>query len=468
MTIKEHILSLLKEAPMSSGQLSKKIAKTGKSKSAVRREISILAREGLVTKIDKDYQLIDSQEETTPQAKTRQIQDGKILILEKKVKNLKKELEVALQHSYMEDAIINAVEKNMQGYKPVHPQWYDIPDAKPGSEVLILNLADPHFYLTVIPDTVGGINEYNPHIATLRIQRLIEKVLEFAFTHNKERGYRRLAIFGLGDFIEFGIHDTFNNTPGTATDSLFLGIHVIAAGILELARYFERIDFHGVPGNHGRMTDKPTFNMRYNNFDYIAYNVMAIELKQQPNVFFHTTKSFFQIVDVNGWKFFLQHGENIRGWSGYPYYGMDRDAKASEKLVYDRKKEEKRLTEYLKSFMTEWASANCPSDMSPEISIAGYDYMMLAHFHVPAVVPFGSRNIFVTGSTTGVTEFSASKKYMACRPSQKLLSVDENYGISWESDIYPDEDEISEQRYFYDPSKEFYEQDLDLSIPLPS
>jgi calcineurin-like phosphoesterase family protein len=93
---------------------------------------------------------------------------------------------------------------------------------------------------------------------------------------------------------------------------------------MQLAQHFPHIDVVSVPGNHGRMTKKPSYKNRIENFDMIMTDMLSMILANQPNITITASPAFATIVEVENHSIFLSHGDTVRGWQGIPYYGFNR------------------------------------------------------------------------------------------------------------------------------------------------
>jgi hypothetical protein len=136
------------------------------------------------------------------------------------------------------------------------------------------------------------------------------------------------------------------------------------------------------------------------------YKFLEARLANQPNMRFNFDYAFWATAQHWDWRFYFCHGDNIRGWGGYPWYGQARADANTTQLM---------LTRGL------W-----------------YHYFIHGHFHTDMSLqtPIGKR--FANGNWVGTTEYGVNGGFGG-RPSQKLLIVTEKGGVESEIPIYLDE-----------------------------
>lgn len=99
------------------------------------------------------------------------------------------------------------------------------------------------------------------------------------------------------------------------------------------------------------------------------------------------------LADVNGKKFLLEHGSDIKGWAGFPYYGMGRmKGREAARRMNTRR---------------------------------GFDYSVMGHFHVPAVI---EGSMLVNGSLSGTSELDHAQGRHA-DPAQVAFLVHPHHGV---------------------------------------
>jgi predicted phosphodiesterase len=264
----------------------------------------------------------------------------------------------------------------------------------------ILLLSDAHFGEIVDREEMCGINEYNMTIAAKRIQFLVDGIFENLDPFK----VKKLHIFMLGDFTSGNIHDELRETNSpNIVDCTFMGSSILAQAVCELATKYD-INIIGVPGNHGRMTKKKTYKQAYVNWDYVMYRALEKDLRGQENVKTSFNHSIFRITEVQGQRFLILHGDNIRGWAGIPWYGIERATKKLAEILQSQREKP-------------------------------FDHICLGHFHSGGLINRTNGKVFVNPSIIGGDEYSLGALFSVAEPQQTLMLVNKKKGIQYEMPI---------------------------------
>ena len=105
------------------------------------------------------------------------------------------------------------------------------------------------------------------------------------------------------------------------------------------------------------------------------------------------------MTDIEGKKFLYFHGNNIKGWNGIPWYGINRTASNFHAVLAGHG-------------MT-------------------YDYMVLSHFHQSGMVDAVKGEYIMNGTWKGGDEYALGKLSVVARPAQWLFGVSPEFGITW-------------------------------------
>lgn len=260
--------------------------------------------------------------------------------------------------------------------------------------------SDIQYGLIVNPVEIGGLGFFNPEIAKERLNYLITTLVEFLkYFPNKPE---ELYIACLGDnmenaymrdnqqsSIEFGICEQI-----IELEEIFLDM------IIALSKYFPIIKvFAVVGGNHGRMGKNKNSASPTDNFEYLIYHYIKQRLEGMKDISFDFTSAKHMIVDINDWKFWLEHGDTVRSWLGIPFYGIKR----------------------------EMANINAMLGKFHEHA----DYLLAGHFHTKA----SFEEVFMNGSFPGGDTYSIGDLRRMDFPYQKLLGVNKKHGVVWDRNI---------------------------------
>lgn len=136
----------------------------------------------------------------------------------------------------------------------------------------------------------------------------------------------------------------------------------------------------------------------YCNWDNVCYDYIKLRFKDVENITVQSMDSFFQTVEINGYKFLLLHGDKISGTTS-----LSKLEDAQLKI----------------------------SAMKREF----YDYILSGHFHVSQDTSTTLGKAIINGSFLGGDIFSVQSLQQSRRPEQKLFAVNKKEGISWHYDI---------------------------------
>jgi hypothetical protein len=266
------------------------------------------------------------------------------------------------------------------------------------SEVVpVLMLSDWHIGEVVNANETEGLNAYDLEIARSRMFTIVDAFIRHVNAQRQIYKIKEAVVFGLGDYVSGDIHPELQATnefplpQQTAEAGSLLGevIARIACCFDTVTTYCQNAD------NHGRLQKKPQAKQKGgNNMSYLVHTIAEAHARKVTNAKFVHTEGAKLLANVNGKRFLLEHGDAIRGWAGFPYYGFGRMAglEAQRRML------------------------------RPEIA---FDYQCMGHFHVPAVI---SWKIYVNGSLSGTSEFD----YICGRhadPAQVGFLVHPQHGI---------------------------------------
>ena len=225
----------------------------------------------------------------------------------------------------------------------------------------------------------------------------------------------------LGDMVSGRIHEELLQSEQFTAIEYCLGLsHLLAQGILYLSQHFPKIQITGIVGNHGRLTQRPSYKKgAVLNYDFLVYKIAEQLTCHQPNVTWHLPRSFFALTDVEGWNCLAYHGDGIRQYLAMPWYGLARACTD--------------FTELLKSKDEE------------------FNYMFLGHFHKPGNISNINVETFLNGSLIGPNEFSIKAVRGGHKARQWLLGFHRKRGCSWRLSLSLDQATKDDTLFTYDP-----------------
>lgn len=244
---------------------------------------------------------------------------------------------------------------------------------KKSASIACLKLSDWHIGEVVSASETEGFGKFNWQIAQELIHSITQDFLKWINTSRASVSIDRLVIFAEGDFISGDIHEElkvtneFPTPVQTANAGLLLG-EVIRA----LSSHFKSTLVSMVAAdNHSRQKKKPQAKEKsLNSFGWLVQVIARQYLAKCARVDFQIAEGMSQVVEVGSYKVLTEHGDTIKGWAGFPYYGFGRR--------HGREAERRMNTD------------------------KGFHFWSLGHFHVPAVI---NGKWFVNGSLSGTSEF---------------------------------------------------------------
>jgi len=295
------------------------------------------------------------------------------------------------------DGVIDAI-NSREHYQPKYLEFSH--NVKYSEETIVLMISDIQAGTYISKESTGGLNEYNWAVLEKQFDALFYGLEEIVTRHKMVAPINNLHVHLIGDIVEGW--DIFKGQTHSIDHDIahqVLDIVDLIADFLDRTRtLFKHIHVVGVPGNHGRIGRRGE-NLHYVNFDYIVYKFVEKTLKNYPEFTWQISESWWQVDSIYDYNFLMFHGDDIRGWQGVPYYGIDRAAKNYRELL--------------------------------ELLGIRYDYMEIGHFHMPSELSGVTTEKFINGCWPGGTIFSMKGLGAANTPSQKLFAVHPKQGVTY-------------------------------------
>lgn len=263
-------------------------------------------------------------------------------------------------------------------------------------------LSDQHADEIIQGAATWGLERYNFDIFCLRLQRYQKLLIEYGTgVHLPQHKVERLHVFHLGDSLHGDIHDHkhqnhFGNTMRAAIAVADAQAEMLA-GVLEHVPY---VNLVGVSGNHPRTTTRKNMDDPHDNFDYMVLALMQARLSRYitaGRLDVHAPRSWSAFVDVRGKVMALNHGDDVRGTWGIPWYGFSKKAARVQALVA---RAEQRV-----------------------------DFFWYGHYHTDvAVTESGARDVH-TGAFTLTDPFAINAVSSGGEPVQSAMIIDDHPGM---------------------------------------
>lgn len=261
------------------------------------------------------------------------------------------------------------------------------------SETAVLMISDIHVGQLATSEATGGLGTYNWVKTKQHNEVLLKSINKIINLKRQSTNVKKLIVCLLGDIVEgIGIFKTqTSESEFDVMKQILNAIDLLETSILCLAQDFEAVSIIGVPGNHG-VPDGKKSNPFMVNFDYLIYKILEKRLSQQKNITCNFSDTWFQVVNIEAWKFLLIHGDDVSG------------------SVMSESKIEKNWAKYQKM-------------------VGGhFDYMLMGHFHQYWRIPYGFGACVINGGWSGATAFTKIIKN-ASTPVQLLFFIHKTWGI---------------------------------------
>jgi len=287
--------------------------------------------------------------------------------LRKRVEELK--LEMGENEAFFDD-----VRRELEVVTPLSPVVITPPKESKVSAAMsaVLVLSDWHIGEYVEPDEIEEFNAFSWAIAQKRVYYLVKQFINWVNVERVTAKIDEVVILVNGDLISGDIHHELQvtNEFPSPVQCVRSGL-LLAKAVAELAPHFKEVRVVCTTAdNHARLTVKPQYKQAgLNSFGYMTAWIAKERLSSHKNVDFEISAKITTPVEIQGHRYLSSHGNTIRGWAGFPWYGADR------KVAREAKARRKMPT---KSF----------------------DKMIIGHFHVP----LKTMEYIVNGSLSGTTE----------------------------------------------------------------
>ena len=276
-------------------------------------------------------------------------------------------------------------------YKPPKPSKRD-------QETQVIVLGDGH---------AGRITpSYNPDVYKGRMENVFQSMLTITNLHRHMYPINDLVIIGTGDHVQGE-----NPYQGSKVESVAMGarnqiiqlaLPAWLSFILTARENFKTVTLYGVGGNHGRYDRMAP---ETSNWDLMLYDQLKYALagKGYDGITIDTSDDYYQIVRIQGHRFFIFHGDQVRASQGIPLFAQKR-----------------RLSDWY-------------------IQYRGFRYAVGGHWHFPLDYPMtASYELIQTGTLVSDDSWALARIGISSLPAQYTFGVHEKR-VTWR---YPLELEV--------------------------
>lgn len=252
---------------------------------------------------------------------------------------------------------------------------------------------------------------YSTAVAEERVLRYADKICDIADIQRASHTVNKCVVLALGDIVEGEL--IFPGQAHLIDSSLYAQVTVDGPRILHgffnrLLQHFDEVECHWVIGNHGALGGRSRRDMHpETNADAMLGNILKQIFVNEPRLKFHLAykkgeKAWYTVADLGKKsRFFMFHGDQVRGFAGFPWYGFGKKIQGWKTL----------------------ASQGLMED---------FDYAVAGHFHTPNTQYINDIRFWCNGSTESYNTFAQEQLASMGRPSQFCLFVKPDKGVTAE------------------------------------
>ena len=239
---------------------------------------------------------------------------------------------------------------------------------------------------------------FNYAIAQKRVQYLLAKTLRIVELHRTASPIKKINLFLLGDFIQsdkLGWLIDLSELEAILIDQVYEeAVPLLTYFISEIAKYFDKVNVYCVRGNHGRGEKGSS---EKNNWDDVIYKTLEVKFSNCPTIKFNVAREYYQVAEIQGWKYLLAHGDQVRGGSyNIPLYA-------------------------LLQRMLRWATA----------MLSNWNVLCVGHWHSYAHIEQNQQELVVNGTLVSDDEYVRKTYGWNASTSQVLFGVHKRHQIAW-------------------------------------
>jgi predicted phosphodiesterase len=199
--------------------------------------------------------------------------------------------------------------------------WSITPRITKGEAVAVLLLSDLHLEEVVLPETVNGLNEFNPKIAEKRLKVVVDRWLKIV--HGQYRSLSTInecVVWLGGDLISGYIHEELQeNNSLSPIEACILAERLLEATIRTIIEHgkFKKLTIVCNDGNHDRTTHKIRAATRSRNaYSTLVYQHLRGRLAEFKQIDWDIATGQFAYLDVLSHRIRFVHGDGVRSNGG--------------------------------------------------------------------------------------------------------------------------------------------------------
>ena len=275
----------------------------------------------------------------------------------------------------------------------IEPLRSEHSDLSEGEEVQVALISDIH----------GGLKTptYNSKVFVKRLNNYKQAIIKFALLHRKMRPIKKLVLPMLGDMVQgqqIGTQMLVEDCDIIgAEDQIYdLLLPNLTTFVVNLLQVFEEIEIYGVEGNHGNIDRRRNTLTKRSNWDTVFYRGLKAALSQYSRIKVEPElNTWWKIIDINNWKFFMVHLDQIISYQGIPFYGISRKGLRWKQSIPQH-----------------------------------FDYILGGHFHNPNFLYNDGVPTIINGTFVSDSDFPLVRMGLRDVPQQICFFMNKKYGIT--------------------------------------
>lgn len=363
------------------------------------------------TTVQRWYDKELEDEETLLDDTAKLATDKKLVTAQSEAKLYKKLYQQVLRELAKKDLLVRSINELTPSFTPrelIHSPQPKSKHRGSSSQIAVAPLTDTHIGEYVDIKQMAGINQYDFEIFNRRLYGWAVQLLNLVAYRRNSSDVSQLIIPMLGDMISGDIHEELSRTNvDHCMGQMIRGANLISQALMYLAPHFSSIQIPCVVGNHGRMTRKPPMKNKHMDWDYLMYQWIAAFCRDQSNIKFDISQSFFHVFEVANRNVLMMHGDAISGGGSLPSV-MKTIANLRSVLQYNQEGFQK----------------------------THFDSVMLGHFHRVDEIDIDTGELHICGCMKGPDEFAFQRVQKASHPKQIVTYWHPEYGYVGKEVIY--------------------------------
>lgn len=183
-------------------------------------------------------------------------------------------------------------------------------------ESALLVISDIHGDQEILSKRTHGLENYNFDVACIRAQNIVDTTISHLKDNMTMYNFDTLYIAGLGDFVNGDIHNAQEHSKWRNALKNAMGVgELLAMMVTDFSKYFKKIVFCSVSGNHGRRQPKKDYRGAHNNWDYLVAAHACTRLQpliDEGRLEVNIPDAWTLGLTIEGWNFILNHGDDMK------------------------------------------------------------------------------------------------------------------------------------------------------------